>query len=161
MRARGMVLAVIALGCGGSAPVDPETDGPAALATHGGVEYSAETLVMESFPVQLRTVVQVTNVSASAKHLSFPDGCVVLLRAYRAGSSQVSWDQGDTVMCTGAFVELNLDPGQTTSFETRADAAAILGDSLPDGRYRLAAYLRPTTGEITVDAGSADLAVAR
>lgn len=161
MRRAAFLLAVMAFGCGGDATVDPDGGRPAALTTDQGVEYSAETLIMESFPVQLRTVVTVKNVGDSSVRLSFPDGCVVLLRAYREGSSAAAWDQGNTVMCTGAFVEVDLAPGATRTFETSTDAAAILGDTLPDGRYRLVAYLRPTSGEVALDAGSADLAIHR
>ena len=58
-------------------------------------------------------------------------------------------------------MEVDLAPGETKTLETRSDAAAILGDSLPDGRYRLEAYLRGGGGEVTIEAGFADLAVAR
>lgn len=149
-----------AVGCGGNA-VDPAGDAPAALRTPDGLEYSAETLVMESFPVQLNTRVHVTNSSSSARTLTFPDGCVVLVRAYRAGSSKPVWDQGNSVGCTMALVGVNLAPGETRTLESRTGAAEILGDSLPDGRYTLEAYLRPSTGTVTVDAGVADLAVPR
>lgn len=162
MRVRGLWLLVVALGCRADAPVDPADGDAAALTLRSGLEYRAETLVMESFPVQLRTLVHVRNVGDTAKTLSFPDGCVVLVRAYREDSSQVAWDQGAIAMCTGALVEAELDPGESETFQTGSiGAAAILGDSLPDGRYRLEAYLRPMTGQVVVEAGSADLAIAR
>jgi hypothetical protein len=40
-------------------------------------------------------------------------------------------------------------------------ARAILGDSLPDGRYRLEAWLRPDSGPVFVEAGTVDLSVPR
>jgi hypothetical protein len=156
------LIAAASLACStGSEPGEPDVDQPAATTTLQGVEFRAETRVLESFPVQLRTSVEMTNRSGAAVALTFPDGCVVLLRAYREAGAAAVWDQGSVLSCTAALVEVRLAAGETRTFEARTDARAILGASLPDGRYRLEVYLRPRSGVIAVEAGTVDLAVPR
>src|SRR5690606_24997173 len=85
----------------------------------------------------------------------FPDGCVVLLRAYAdEARTTLAWDQADHVYCTMALVEWHLAPGASRQATVRTDAAAILGDTLPDGEYWLAAVLRPDGRTVEVPAGS-------
>ena len=153
--------AALALGCGdGHEPLDPSTGALGVVAD--GFVYRASTAVMESFPVQLGTTLTIVNPGGSPGRLVFPDGCVVLLRAYAMEEpDREVWDQADTVACTMALVEIVIRPGGTYEFITRTDAARILGDSLPDGRYRLEAYTRPGPGELAVSAGVVDLAVPR
>lgn len=141
----------------GDAPLEPNARGVVA----DGLVYSADTAVMESFPVQLATTLYITNPSPVPVQVSFPDGCVVLLRAYPADSDEPVWDLGQHVACTMAIVDVTVGPRSTRTFEVRTNAAAILGNSLPDGRYRLEAYVRPGPGEIAVSAGVVDLAVPR
>jgi hypothetical protein len=109
--------------------------------------------IAESFPVQISVTVEATNGS-----VTFPDGCVVLMRVYADGTDP-AWDMSGAVACTQALVQVDLDPGGTEQFQTGlVSAATILGDSLPNGNYRITAYLRP--GEIVeLDAGTVDLAV--
>ena len=114
--------------------------------------------IAESFPVQLGITVELANESATQKSVTFPDGCVVLMRAYDGGT-EPAWDMGNTVACTLALVEVDLARGESQEFHVGlVSAATILGDSLPDGEYRITAYLRP--GQIVeLEAGMADLAV--
>jgi hypothetical protein len=144
--------------------VDPAgLDDPAVLRTMDGVEYRAWTDVMESYPVQLQTNVRITNRGRAAVDLTFQDGCVVLIRAKLMGGgvSAKVWDQGRTLACTLALVRVHLEPGSWVQHLTRSGAREILGDSLPDGRYVLEAYLRPLNGMLTVHAGVVDLSVPR
>jgi hypothetical protein len=138
-----------------------EPQGPAAATISEGIEYRASTAVLESFPVQLHTIVDVTNRSGSAVDVVFPDGCIVLLRAFQGTRPVPSWDQQGLVGCTQALIEVHFARGASRRFETRTDARAILGDSLSDGQYRLEAYLRPSGKVVRVDAGVADLAIPR
>jgi hypothetical protein len=131
------------------------------LRTEHGLEYRAWTDVLESFPVQLRINVRITNTTGSAIDLTFPDGCVVLVRAYRQGASQPAWDQQSITGCTLALVQVRLEPGRSVTRVSATGARAILGDSLPDGHYLLQAVLRPNTGLITVQAGTVPLSVPR
>lgn len=152
----GVVLVVAACQSQGS-PVQP--DDFASLRVVQGVEYAAETRVMESFPVQLATEVTITNRTASPVTLTFPDGCVVTLRAYQ-GERQV-WDQRTLILCTAAIVEVKLAPGASRSFDARTDAAQILNAGLPDGKYRIEAVLTPSGATVRLDAGTVDLAIPR
>ena len=157
---RLMLLCVALLG---ASACSSEASGPDTgfLRTARGIEYRAWTEILESFPVQLRTNVRITNASSSAIDITFPDGCVVLVRAYRENATAPAWDQQFNTGCTAALVPLHLEPGKSATYVSASGARAILGDSLPDGRYRLEAYLRPDTGPVTVEAGSADLSVPR
>ena len=124
-----------------------------------GITYRVTGFVIaESFPVQLGITVELENESATPKSVTFPDGCVVLMRAYD-GRTEPLWDMGNTVACALVLVEVDLAPGESQQFQAGlVSAATILGDSLPNGEYRITAYLRP--GEIVeLEAGIADLAV--
>src|SRR5688572_16164543 len=133
-----------------------------ASVTHNDVDYTATTRILESFPVQLHTTVDVVNRGRTRARLDFRNGCKVLLRAYRTEArEQAVWDQGRVVGCTQAVETIELQPGERRQLTARADARQILGDSLPDGRYFLGAYLPATGGAIEMPAGAADLAVPR
>ena len=124
-----------------------------------GITYRVTGFVIaESFPVQLGITVELENETTTPQSVIFPDGCVVLMRAYDSGTEPV-WDMGQTVACTLALVEVALAPGESQEFQTGlVSAATILGDGLPNGQYRITAYLRP--GQIVeLEAGTADLAV--
>ncbi len=117
--------------------------------------------IAESFPVQIGVTVEIENQSTTSQSITFPDGCVVLMRAYDA-SGALAWDHGDEVACTQALVELDLAPGATEEYQTGlVSGYTILGDDLPDGEYRIAVYLRPGGQSVELDAGFADLAIPR
>ena len=142
-----------------AACVDPT--GPDVVRTQDGLEYRAWTDILESFPVQLRTHVEISNRTVRTVEAEFPDGCVVLVRAFPEGSSRAAWDQARTVGCTAALVRIRLGPGESTRHVAATGAREILGDSLPDGVYRLQAYLRPRAGTVVIEAGSAPLSIPR
>jgi len=124
-----------------------------------GITYRVTSLaIAESFPVQIGVTVEIENELSTPNSIVFPDGCVVLLRAYSDGPDPV-WDMAGTVGCTQALVQLGLPPHARKNFESGlVSAATILGDSLPNGEYRITAYLRP--GEVVeLNAGTVDLAV--
>jgi hypothetical protein len=147
--------------CAGTEPPDPVEDVRQSV-SRDGIEYRAETQVLESFPVQLRTSVTVTNRSGSTVMLELPDGCAVLLRAYRdPAGGRPAWDQGQVAVCTMAIQEIRVAAGERRSFEGRSDAREILGDSLPDGSYRLTAVVRPKGTTVEIPAGQVQLGVPR
>jgi hypothetical protein len=158
----------VAATCGGeSTPTPPDRvpggGRPADAVVRDGIEYRADVLVMESFPVQLSGRVTVRNTSSAARTVTFPDGCVALLRAYRAGAGGPVWDQASEVGCTMALVPVELGAGEEREIATAtASAYEILGTELPDGEYRIAIYLRPIeAGEVEIEAGTTDLAIPR
>lgn len=152
---------VAALGCAqGGDPQEPPST--IAAVVESGVSYSADTRVMESFPVQLAIIVTATNTSERSIDITFPDGCVVLLRVYRdAARTDLAWDQADHVGCTMALVEWDIAPGSSETARAATDAGQILGDTLPDGEYWLEAVLRPDGRTVVVPAGSVELAIPR
>lgn len=128
----------------------------------GDLRFTASTAVLESFPVQLRTTVEVVNTGTTAATLEFPSGCTVLLRAYRSrADAEPAWDQALAVMCTMAIQIVTLQAGERASYATAADAREILGDSLPDGTYHLRAWMSFNGTSIEVPAGSVQLAIPR
>jgi hypothetical protein len=127
-----------------------------------GIEYTGDVAVMESFPVQLRGRVTIANRSEETRTVTFPDGCVALLRAYRPGETEPVWDQAGEQACTMALVPVELAPGATQEVPTpTASGYDILGEDLPDGEYRITIYLRPDAGVVEIDAGTTDLAIPR
>jgi len=124
----------------------------------GITHHVTDLVVAESFPVQIGVTVEIENELRTSNSIVFPDGCVVLMRAYADGPDPV-WDMAGTMACTQALVQLGLTPKASESFESGlVSAATILGDSLPNGECRITAYLRP--GQVVeLNAGTVDLAV--
>ncbi len=144
------------------AACDDDVTGPDLQSSRvvGGVTYGvSEFAIAESFPVQLGGTVVLRNESGTTQSVTFPDSCVVLMRAYDAQDT-LAWDLGHVVDCTQALVEVNLSPGESEEFQIGLISAyTILGENLPDGEYRIALYLRPNGQTVELDAGMADLAV--
>ena len=161
MRIIMLLTILVGLGCGREA-TPPHAPAGGAAVVRDGLEYRAETAVMESFPVQLATTVTITNRGASLVRLTLPDGCAVLLRAYRSADARApAYDALHNVVCTLALQEVTIPPGERQQLAARSDAREILGDSLPDGTYHLRALVRPNGGEVEVPAGTVPLAVPR
>jgi len=124
-----------------------------------GVLYSVkELLVAESFPVQIGVTVELQNLSSAPRNVVFPDGCVVLLRAYADGTDP-AWDMGTGRACTQALVEVRLEAGESREFQSGlVSAATILDGGLAEGDYLISAYLRPAD-TVEIEAGSVELAI--
>lgn len=164
MRNRILLSGATLLGLLACSPADDGPTGvPAPTQNVGLVEFSADTRIMESFPVQLATDVTARNTGPTTADVVFPDGCVVMLRVYdnaqRAGKPV--WDQARIAACTMAVIEVPIPGGGAELFRGGVGAGHILGDSLPDARYWLSAVLRPNRDTVEVTAGEADLAVPR
>jgi ribosomal protein L11 len=158
----GRIALTVGLGLAACAPVDPAFPPlavPSPVRVVDGVTYRAETHVMAERPTQLHVQGTVTNTSAQERRVEFPDGCVVLLRAYRhvERTGTPSWDQRRTIACTQAVQVARIAPGRSESYETTTGAREILGDSLPEGRYYFTAYYRPGNQLVEVLAGDAEL----
>jgi hypothetical protein len=152
--------ALLATACSTSG--DPAAADAAGGIVRDGVRYTASTAVLESFPVQLHTTVEVHNIGNATARLEFPSGCVVLLQAFRQpGDSEPVWDQARAVMCTMALQIVDLAPGERRTYSTRTDAGEILGDSLPDGTYHFRARVAVNGSALEIPAGSAELAIQR
>lgn len=161
MSVRGIATLLLLSACAGAEPPAPAEEARQSVAREG-IEYLADTRVLESFPVQLRASVVMTNRSGAPVTLELPDGCTVLLRAYREPSGgRPVWDQGQVLVCTMAIQLVALAAGESRTFEGRSDAREILGDSLPDGSYRLVAVVRPNGTAVEIPAGVTQLAVPR
>ena len=153
-------LTVLSACSNSSEPNGPGLGNRGARLVQDNLEFQAETLIMESFPVQLRTVVHVTNATTAPADLTFPDGCKVLMRVYRdAARRSLAYDMTRVMGCTMAIEEFRIAPAAVREFDAPTiSAATILGDSLPNGTYYISAVLRPNGKRIELDAGSAQLA---
>ena len=99
-----------------------------------GITYRVtEFVIAESFPVQLGITVELENESTTLQSATFPDGCVVLMRAYDSGTEPV-WDMGQTVACTLALAEVALAPGESEEFNTGLVRAASISRRQPTQR---------------------------
>lgn len=158
-------LAVAGATCGDqTSPTPPDPGGDLSGAVvRDGIEYRAEVLVMESFPVQLSGRATVKNRTGGRRTVTFPDGCVALMRAYGPEGGGPVWDQAHELACTMALVPVELAPGEERTLPTpSASAYEILGTDLPDGAYRITVYLRPVDGAVVeIDAGTTELAIPR
>jgi hypothetical protein len=149
-----------------STPTPPDRRSGGSLSgsvVRDGIEYRAEVLVMESFPVQLSGRATIRNTSDEDRTVTFPDGCVALMRAYRVEGGGPVWDQAGGLACTMALVPVELGAGEEREVPApTVSAYEILGTELPDGDYRIAIYLRPIdAGEVEIEAGTTDLAIPR
>jgi hypothetical protein len=162
-----IVLLAIALGatCGDqTTPTPPDPGGSlSGSVIRDGIEYRAEVLVMESFPVQLSGRATIRNATSEARTITFRDGCVALMRAYGSQGGGPVWDQAHELACTMALVPVALAAGEEQTIPTATVSAyEILGTDLPDGDYRITVYLRPVDAdEIEIEAGTTDLAIPR
>jgi len=132
-----------------------------AYRTADGVVYRADTAIMESFPVQLRPQLTIRNEGESERTIRFPDGCIMFLRAYReeSRSGKPVWDQEREAVCVAAIQEFTVAAGDSTVIrQGTINAAQILGDSLPPGRYYFTVVLRPDWERLELAAGEAELA---
>lgn len=159
MKATKYLVLLLAAACSPS-----ETSGPgdshSQTIIEGGVSYRAETAIMESFPVQLRTSVHISNRGNAPVTLTFPDGCLVLLRAYHdSARTTLAYDMGRHYGCTLALAPVTIDANGTRTLSTPTiSAREILGSSLPNGTYYFSAVLRPDGKTLNIPAGSAELA---
>jgi hypothetical protein len=163
------LLVLVGATCGDQpSPTPPDGDrgpggNPSGATVRDGIEYRADVLIMESFPVQLSGRAFVKNPSAQTRTVTFPDGCVALMRAYEPDGAEPVWDQAHELGCTMALVPLELGAGEERELPTpTASAYEILAGGLPDGDYRITVYLRPVEGgEVELDAGTTALAIPR
>jgi hypothetical protein len=165
LRVASVHLALAGAACGeGSSPSPLDPGGRLSGAVvRNGIEYRADVLVMESFPVQLSGRATLRNRANEPRTVVFSDGCVVLMRAYRPQGGGPVWDQAHEIACTQALVPVALEPGEEREFSApTVSAYDILRADLPDGEYRIAVYLRPVDGAaVEIDAGTTDLAIPR
>ena len=141
-------------------PIDPGAGGGSQTIVQNNIEYRAETLFMESFPVQVATNVEITNQTGAPATITFPDGCLVLLRVYRdAERTKLAYDMARDYGCTMALVPVTIGAGQSKKISApTSSAASILGDSLPNGTYYFSALIRPNGQRLELRAGSGELA---
>lgn len=146
-----MAAGAILTACGAADTLPPGSETPTDL------QYSAETAIAESFPVQLYTTVRVHNPNAEARTVTSPDGCEVVLKVYAtpARTGRPAWTP--RLVCAAVIESYTIAPGETLELRRHVGAGEILGDTLPDGRYHITAHVKFEGGR-DLPAGEADLA---
>ncbi len=127
------------------------------------VTYRAETEVADRDPTTIRTVVTATLTGAGGSRLRFSYACPVVLYLYRSRarrdaaprSGQPEWKSREA--CGPELQEMWLNRGESRTFEIRANARDILGDSLPPGRYYFTAVVQEERTRIFLSSGEAEL----
>lgn len=145
-------------------PLSPQT-WPRADTTIAGLEYRVSTMLVGSI-VEAR--VSLRNPATDTIRMAIP-GCSRWLRAYEtpARADQPAWDEkgrlgwneeiGAVIACTAQEENLVLGPGQSRSHEIRYSVDAILGDSLPEGRYYMSVLIESHGQPVAIPAGSVEL----
>lgn len=136
---------------------EPTLFGPSA--SFDGLVLRAELL--QGGGVLVAGEVTVENRSSSPRTLRFPDSCPALLRAYSPGTGERVWDQrDDKTGCRERETEVRFEPGEVREFSVNGTSVAILGFTLPDGDYRIVAYLQPI-GEPEIELSLGTITLAR
>ena len=149
--ARGAFLVSLALGCGsdGRGPTGPPPTAPTGpVPIQGRIgELLFEAELVQPAWDRLVGSVTLKNPTAATVSLRFPDTCVVLLRLYTLVDGRLVID-AHSKRCIPVPVEVTLAPGGSQTFVTNTTFFFILGNSLPEGRYRAVLYLRPEGREL-------------
>ncbi|MBW3660836.1 MAG: hypothetical protein KY397_04295 [Gemmatimonadetes bacterium] len=151
----GPALAVLMTGCASTSPTVESSE----AAPLRGIDFRGER-IEGSATDPVRAFVTIANRRSTPVTLSFPDPCVALLRVYeeRGGRLAPVWDQATAADCTGEPVAMGLAPGAEHRVEIApATMETILDGSVPPGRYRLTAYLRPESRIIEIEVGEVEL----
>lgn len=157
MRAAALGLAAALAACAGH-DLGPPAPGPASASFEwAGLRLRVDLL--PSPPDRLRARGTLTNAEDRFLAREVPR-CVVMLRMYRR--DRRAWSDGPGTGCFGTRV-VRLHPGESRQYRRTLEAARVLGDSLPPGRYLVRAFwprtVRPglPRTEIEVTLGGAEL----
>lgn len=143
--------------CAGADPGPPTPGAASASFEWAGLSLRVE--LISSPPDRIRARGTLTNVEDRFLEREVPR-CVVMLRMYRR--ERRAWSDGAGTGCFGTRV-VRLRPGESRQFQRTIEAARIMGDSLPPGRYRVRAFWPrrvrpgPPRTEIEVTLGGAEL----
>lgn len=118
-------MAILFSACGG--PLDP--------ADVADLSFDARAEIIQD---TVHFFLEVENLAAGVTEVTGP-GCPPPARLLVYAGSAIRWDERRwPVTCTSDRVRFQLPPGHTTEISRIRAVKDILGDSLPDGTYRLA-----------------------
>lgn len=164
MRRSLVAAAVLGLAaCTATLPMEdnPGLDGSAVISVSGGrVDYTARTEPTGNPAGWLRTTAVLRASGTTPARLEY-SGCPVEVQffrnASRTGSPAWTMFRVDNFACVQPLYTDTLAPGDTLELATVTLPREVLGDSLPAGRYYVAAVLRPNRQVIRVPAGEVEL----
>ena len=106
------------------------------------LSYEARAEVTKPASDSIRVTVVIANTGADSARTLVSQHCPVLfqLRAASDSTRRPRWDGGKRE-CPAGGREVELGPGQMEVLRTTASIQELLGDSLPDGRYVVAAIV--------------------
>lgn len=162
---RRSVVGFATLALGACNAVLPEQDsgpvGAASISVQGGrVEYRAYSEPTASPAGWLRTVA-VLRATGSRSSVVEYGGCPVEVQYFRteARTGTPAWAQfrDPSYGCTLPLYRRTLAPGETLELAALSLPREVLGDSLPVGRYYVAAVVRPNGEIVRIAAGEVEL----
>lgn len=153
---RATLIGLLAAACGDE-PAGPGDVAGGPDVVREGIAYAARLTAAR--PDLVEVEVGITNRASAPETIRFPDTCVVLLRAYFPSSARLAWDQQDgKTGCQAQPVEVEVACCAERTFSQQISSIGILGHTLPEGEYRIAAYLRPVgAAEIELGVGTVRL----
>lgn len=148
------------LGC--SAATDPEAStGFGGIRTDGELTFRAQTAPSTTTPGWLATTLYVRSAGLAGTSLEY-GGCPFIVRMYRtpARTGRPAWDAlaVPNTACQAYLVRRHLGFEEELTLTALTLPREVLGDSLPAGRYHVAALVRPNGDSVIVAAGEVDLA---
>lgn len=125
----------------------------------GGLLYRVDTWTAATSPTAVGSTLSVVNQTDALLTASIADRCPFSLYAYREKArrdaafvaGEPDWRPEER--CLLEMVFLRLDAGESRQISITVPGAEILGDSLPEGRYYLAAVVRLRNTSIWLAAG--------
>jgi hypothetical protein len=163
MRLKSMRLVLTLLaGVACADTTDPDTPlGPAGIHTDGELTFRGQTAPSVTTPGWLATTLYVRGASLGGLSLQY-GGCPFTVRMYRTPdrAGLPAWDAlaVPNTACQAYLVRRHLGFGEELALTALTLPREVLGDSLPAGRYHVAALVRPNGDSVVVAAGHVDLA---
>lgn len=150
----GLVTAATALFLVACSPPPTEPPLHATLVDSSGLRYTISSPA-RSAGADLSWIGEITNESPDSAHLEF-GACGLRVHAFRDGSSEPAWDSAHrgpvvpagtatevVLVCPLYLAEAHLAPGESVApaeFALTVPVAELLGDTLPEGRFRFEAW---------------------
>jgi len=127
-----------------------------------GLLYQMDTRTSTASPATIESTLTIINTTNEAAETSIAGNCPFSLYAYREearrdGAYAAGEPDSPREGCLLEMVSLDLAPGESRQFSTTVTGARILGDSLPDGRYYLAAVVWLESTSMWLAAGEVQL----
>jgi hypothetical protein len=154
-----LVILAFLLGCSRAQPPMPASEREAGALPHHGIDVFDGLLLRaevqehdgEEGAIRTRVVLENTTPDSSIVEFGY---CTFMVWAYRAGQTELAWDQGRFRSCPDLGVEIRVSPGEEREYVLWV--GDILEDSLQPGLFDFSVAYRDEQRNLHVlDAGRA------